>query len=401
MEAKETVETSSHQRAHSGQRGSDTPTSLPASTRCMIIFDLQWKIFQLVHDTSMDPSRNKTLLTLALTCKSFTGLALDLLWQDLCGLAPLIKCLPQSLWKDVKGKLEFQRIMTFDDWCIFRKYNHRVHSLNTSVDGVIPINTGIWRTLSCPPFSLPLLPNLMSLIWSEATSETFPYIRLFITQKLTTLSIISEELTFGLSEQSILSSIPMLCPSVSNFSVHSDMKSEDISTALQCWSHLSSVSTGKISEAAILHLSNLPSLQFLKFHLPSLPISTNMRKLLQHPAFHALQELDIECDTLELLDAFLETLSIAPEVLSVTITFQAHTARHLPALISRISNVCAHASLQQVQLTIVDVTVGNDGIIGAAVFRPLYANRNLRKFDFDVDIFAQLDDAGLLQMAKA
>ncbi|KAG1755227.1 uncharacterized protein EDB91DRAFT_281169 [Suillus paluster] len=124
----------------------------------MIISDLQWKIFQLVDDT--DLSRNKTLLALALTCKPFTGPALDLLWQGLCGLAPLIRCLPQSLWKPVEGKLEIQRAMTFDDWCIFCKYNHRVHSLNTSVDGVIPVGTGIWRTLSCPPFSLPVAPKL-------------------------------------------------------------------------------------------------------------------------------------------------------------------------------------------------------------------------------------------------
>ncbi|KAG1776409.1 hypothetical protein EV702DRAFT_938463, partial [Suillus placidus] len=68
--------------------------------RCMIvIFELRLKIFQLVHDTFTEFSKNKTLLALALTCKLFTGPALDLLWQDLRGLAPLIKCLPQSLWK--------------------------------------------------------------------------------------------------------------------------------------------------------------------------------------------------------------------------------------------------------------------------------------------------------------
>ncbi|KAG1791798.1 uncharacterized protein BJ212DRAFT_1293645 [Suillus subaureus] len=41
----------------------------------------------------------KTLLALALTCKSFTEPALDLLWRHLDRLEPLIRCLPQSLWK--------------------------------------------------------------------------------------------------------------------------------------------------------------------------------------------------------------------------------------------------------------------------------------------------------------
>ncbi|KAG1755228.1 uncharacterized protein EDB91DRAFT_1097888 [Suillus paluster] len=194
----------------------------------------------------------------------------------------------------------------------------------------------------------------------------------------------------------------MLCPSVSNFSVDLNIESGDMSTTLQYWSHLSSVSTGELSEAAILHLSNLPSLQYLKFRLPLLPISADTRKLLQRPAFHALRQLDIECDTLELLDTFLETLSIALRVLSITITCQVNTTRALPASISCLSKACAHTSLQQVQINIEDWSFDGDGdAIGAAAFQPLYAMRNLRKLDLDVAVFAHLDDAGLLQMAKA
>ncbi|OAX38264.1 hypothetical protein K503DRAFT_818195 [Rhizopogon vinicolor AM-OR11-026] len=55
------------------------------------------------------PSRRKgTLLALALTCESFTGPALDLLWRELDGLDPLIRCLPQSLWKLDKQQLVSQ-----------------------------------------------------------------------------------------------------------------------------------------------------------------------------------------------------------------------------------------------------------------------------------------------------
>ncbi|KAG1729246.1 hypothetical protein EDB19DRAFT_1881820 [Suillus lakei] len=421
MEAQSSVESvedqrkthSDGQKAHNGQRGTVVLASSSASTccmitvykyrnslslsRCMIIPDLQWKIFQLVHDTFMECSRNKTLLALALTCKSFTGPALDLLWRDLCGLAPLVRCLSQSLWKHVNGKLEFRRTMTFDDWSIFCKYGHRVRSLNTTIGGMVPLNIEIWRTLSCPPFPLPLLPNLTSLIWGEATSEAFPYIRLFVTPKLKTLNI-SEGITFGLTEQSILLSIPMLCPSVSNFSIHPDM---EITSTLQRWSHLSSVSIGEVSEAAILHLSNLPSLQCLKFHLSSMPISADTQKLLRYPAFCALQELDIECIALELLDAFLETLSVAPKALSFTITNQADTQRALPGSISRLSNACAHSSLQQVQLNIADWSFNIFDPIGTAPFQPLYAFRNFRKLDFEVDLELQLDEVALLQMAMA
>ncbi|KAG1885522.1 hypothetical protein F4604DRAFT_1572914 [Suillus subluteus] len=370
----------------------------------MIIADLQWKIFQLIHDAFTEHWRNKTLLALALTCKSFTGLALDLLWEDLSGLAPLIRCLPVNLWKNVNGHLVSQTLthtretMTIDDWSIFCKYSYRVRSLKTAAN---TFGTGIWRTLNCPPFPLPLLPNLVSLVWGETASETFLSIRLFVTPKLTTLDI-AHKIIFGLSEQSILLCIPMLCPSVSNFSIHREIEAGDISTSLQYWSHLSSVSTGEISEVAIQYLSNLASLRFLKFRLPSTPLFVGTQRRLQRHAFCALQELTVESETLQDLDAFFQTLSISPEVLSFTITDETtSTTLVLPSLISRLPNVCAHSSLQQVQFSVADWSTDINNTIEIASFQPLSVFRNLRKLGFEIDPYLQLDDAALLQMVKA
>jgi len=82
--------------SHQGQTDSNIAPPSSASARTMSISELRWKIFQLVH---LGFSRNKTLLALALTCKSFTGPALDLLWRELDGFDPLIRCLPPTLWK--------------------------------------------------------------------------------------------------------------------------------------------------------------------------------------------------------------------------------------------------------------------------------------------------------------
>jgi len=62
----------------------------------MGILELQLNIFELVN---IDPARKKILLALALTCTSFTGVALDLLWRHLDNVTPLIRCLPPSLWE--------------------------------------------------------------------------------------------------------------------------------------------------------------------------------------------------------------------------------------------------------------------------------------------------------------
>ncbi|OAX30628.1 hypothetical protein K503DRAFT_705014, partial [Rhizopogon vinicolor AM-OR11-026] len=68
------------------------------------------------------------------------------------------------------------------------------------------------------------------------------------------------------------------------------------------------------------------------------------------------------------------------------------------ALISRLSNVCAHSTLEHLRISIEDIVV--DTSISAATFEPLYAFRNLRKLDFSSEYDVELDDAILLQMAK-
>jgi hypothetical protein len=87
---------------YSHQRQREIP-SLPAGTRTMSISELRWKIVELIWASGFP--RKKTLLALALTCKSFMGPALDLLWRELDELNPLIRCLPPSLWKIDKQEL--------------------------------------------------------------------------------------------------------------------------------------------------------------------------------------------------------------------------------------------------------------------------------------------------------
>jgi hypothetical protein len=391
-----------------------------ASTRIMSISELRWKIFELVS-FGRPRSRNSTLLALALTCKSFTELALDLLWRKLDRLSPLIRCLPPSLWTLSKEKLvshkqllhaesvpiylrqEFRRAMTIDDWSIFCKYNHRVQAFHIKFPGGPLVSTDVWRSLICAPFPLPLLPNLTSLTWHEYSSETFLYhIRLFVTHKLTNLNISSPiDSEFSLPQQSILSCIPMLCPSVSHFI--SNIDSGDASITLQCWSHLISVKVGEISEAALLHLSNLPSLRVLHLRLHSIPISADTQKLLPRPAFRALQELHVTCDGLAPMDAFFEPLSIAPKVLSFTIDVLEDSVFALPTFISHLSNACAHSALEDFCFSnIFQSDAGRIASISTAVFESLCAFRNLRKLDFrSKHSNVPLDDVIFFQMAEA
>src|SRR5882757_7551363 len=100
------------------------------------------------------------------------------------------------------------------------------------------MGTEIWGTFGCPPFSLPLLPNLRSLTW-DVPSGIYSYIQWFVTQNLTTLNIHAGSYEFNLI----------------------------------------SARTEMISDAAILHLSNLPSLRELHIELHHIPIAADTQKL--------------------------------------------------------------------------------------------------------------------------
>jgi len=99
--------TTQHAQGKSGvhshpQKDAAITLSLPASSRAMGVLELQLTVFHLVD---ISPERKKTLLALALTCTSFTGMALDLLWKNLDDVTPLVRCLPRSLWTILKREL--------------------------------------------------------------------------------------------------------------------------------------------------------------------------------------------------------------------------------------------------------------------------------------------------------
>jgi hypothetical protein len=285
--------------------------------------------------------------------------------------------------------------MTPDGWSIFRKYNYRVSSLKTMLLPFIRVGIEIWSAVGCPPFPLPLLPNLISLTWN-APDEAFPCIRSFVTQTLTMLNIHAGYP----SAQPILSCIPALCLSVLHFKSYSGTESGDASIALQSWSHLVSVMMASIvSNAAILHLSNLPSLQELHVELCSTPIDADTQNLRQRPAFCALHTLDVSCKTLAPLNAFFDTFSLAPKRLFFRVTEGWHSMQDLPASMSRISNACAHSALKR--LRIMDHGANRlDASTSATVFQPIYAFRNLRQFYFKIED-VQLHDATIMRMAEA
>ena len=256
------------------------------------------------------------------------------------------------------------------------------------------ISLNIWNNLHSPPSSSPLLPNLTSVTWI-AYNGMSSFIPLIVPRQLTTLNLYVTKPFLDRDTESTLSHFLILCPSVSHFHL-SGRSSVHISTALQRWSHLLSARAGKISDAAILHLAGLPSFRKLYIRLHPTPIAAETRKLLQSPAFCALQKLVVACCSLPPLDAFFEMLSIAPKMLSITLKLADPTPT-FSASMAHIYSACAHGALEELRVYVVgDISTSID----AAAFQPFCAFPNLRKFYFHSPT-VQLGDTTLLQMAKA
>jgi len=165
------------------------------------------------------------------------------------------------------------------------------------------------------------------------------------------------------------------------------------------------VKTGRISDAAILHLANLPSLQELHFELDLPTISEGTATILQHPvflAFPVLQELSVACRSLASLDAIFKAVSIDPKRLFFTIYVGVDSIHALPASMSCISNACVHSALEHLRVHVLEHGYSGTSF-SAAVIQPFCAFRNLRKFDFctDYDMDLDLDGTTFLQMVKA
>ncbi len=52
---------------------------------------------EILHDVCTHAT-DTTLVSLALSCKSFHETAIQALWNELCDLNPLIKCFPEDIW---------------------------------------------------------------------------------------------------------------------------------------------------------------------------------------------------------------------------------------------------------------------------------------------------------------
>ncbi|KAJ7160612.1 hypothetical protein C8R43DRAFT_920477 [Mycena crocata] len=264
-------------------------------------------------------SSKKTLASFAMTCKSFTEPALDVIWAYQDTLANLLRCMPNGLWdmSDDQGNMSLNRAVSPSDWDRFFFYSRRVKSFRFDdryQTRDYPTCPKFLETLYlCLPGST-VFPDLRTLRWcSYRDSATLPAIRMFLSPHLESLGVYVLESPAHLS---LLSIIAAQCPLLKDVEIEC---SEDLTEQRQTFSafttglhYLETLDVPSLDEVALDHLARLPKLTSLRLEnqgqINNFPASLTADEVL----FPSLRFFDITGDDLDTVMAIVPLLAHAP-----------------------------------------------------------------------------------------
>ncbi|KAG2364902.1 hypothetical protein BDR07DRAFT_1482063 [Suillus spraguei] len=217
-----------------------------------------------------------TLAFLARTCKTFKEPALDILWQDIDGLEPLISCivacLPEGIsQKNARGMLMLQRPLLNREWRLINRYAQRIHSLRVSTSDLDIIDDRVVQALISAPS--PLLPNLRSLSWCDGRECFVPLLRTLLRPTLTWLELDSGSSScHSFAKAALFASLGARCPCVRELvcfygGVDTDEITDAMCEALCGLKELVRLETDVFNTRALPYLASLPSLGYLHFVL--------------------------------------------------------------------------------------------------------------------------------------
>ncbi|KAJ6474278.1 hypothetical protein C8R45DRAFT_385156 [Mycena sanguinolenta] len=217
------------------------------------------------------PRGRKALCALASTCKLLQAPALDTLWRNQDSIVPWLSCFPDDLFNvrpvlaSEKNPLCLLRPVVPADWERSNSNAARVEKLSFE-----------FQTRFAPVFAAlnvffpsgSIFPRLRSLSWSSTSAEDFPYIRIFLTPRLSSISITYEP---SILNWSLLYTLASTCPHLTNVELYfiDDVHSFDplaiasTSRFLQSLHRVESLITPCVDATALEHIGKLQGLAYL------------------------------------------------------------------------------------------------------------------------------------------
>ncbi|KAF5346541.1 hypothetical protein D9756_010030 [Leucocoprinus leucothites] len=211
------------------------------------------------------------LLALACTSRSWSSAALDCLWYEIRGMEPLIRCMPQDLWKSDGGRLIFRRPLTDSDLRILHKYTPRIRVFSNISFGRPFADVSVYQTLTVAfVHGGALLPNLEMMDWAFHLCDndaSLPFIRFLLGNRLRSLKL-------GVNAShpehlSLLSTLPTISPHISNFEIsllhYSNPPDQyyGLSETLPRWHGITSIIARGIMFEDLFCMASIPNLTSL------------------------------------------------------------------------------------------------------------------------------------------
>ncbi|KAF7328124.1 hypothetical protein MVEN_02569400 [Mycena venus] len=320
------------------------------------------------------PPACRHLAALARTCKTFQDPALDLLWSHQKNtMMNLLMCMPNDLWHspvtDVKLLLLEALSLCFPEEHFF--------------------------------------PNLQRLYWSPPKTPHFPYIRLFLSSKITRTILVSGDSDRDLS---LLSAVAIKCPNITDATIYCPTAEdsrravlESISLFVRGLAAIESLSVWDLDQAAIEYLANLPTVKSLEIGRPN-SFNPSCKNLCGGDVFVNLRRLNFHFIAPESIARFLAPFSDSPLV-SLAINVEP-TALAAPGLYSSIAENCPRATLRSLHVgSAVLIVLTNQRaqrqIIRDEMIRPLLSLAALTSLCLYSRDGFNLDDATLSDMAAS
>ena len=165
-------------------------------------------------------------------------------------------------------------------WLTFHQYAVRVHFLRGPCRGIPPsVQRNVITALAqFPEASLPLLPNLKELVWSESDTfsvidPTVSLIKYFAGPGVTSLSLFLVSWPIYVSARAVLADLPNLCPNVTSFTAIPratlNDHSRDVGDIVSRWSNLRVLRSCALSQSIVDELASRKTLNTLSVELNS------------------------------------------------------------------------------------------------------------------------------------
>ncbi|KAF9013063.1 hypothetical protein BDQ17DRAFT_1419249 [Cyathus striatus] len=306
-------------------------------------------------------SEKATLASLASTCKSFEGPALDVLWSKLNGFHPLLKCIPSHLWKEERDESNKRYVVLRQplapaDCSRLLFYAGKVQDFTAEFQGdERQVHVNVYQSLQFMLQGKKLLRNVRHLTWS-CRSTSFPFIHMFTGPRLNKI-ILYELLPKSAMQLSLVSALSEHHPKLTDFCLTfasgvplntRKRAVELISNSVYKWKNLQSLEIPNITYSALLNMSQLPHLKKLDIldyykvdHAPSLSgISTGGFPALK---FFRLQK----CYHISDCTSVLKLMDGSPLVNIVLYFTGVMTSELWKQLFLHISEHCDHNSLME------------------------------------------------------